>query len=205
MYKNFVRTAGAIAVALLLAPLIVAYRTLGQEIASTQESSKARVVKRPNESSQLDRRAEQIRRIRVTADDIAKLPGRNSYLVDLTRPRVVYEFDSKSRPIDFTRITVRSASGNSTIEAWLKKHSPGKVQARWKSARFRLGAVKYLGFFGVRKSGGVQAFNNDGAGTCDCHGDDDCIDMFNGSACIDEGVCIEDDPGRPHCYCSCKP
>ncbi len=204
--KKIILTAGVIAVALVLASLIRADRPSGEKIPSTQESKKVRRSEKPsNESSQQESRTEQIRRIRIAADDIARLPARKNFLVDLTRPRVVYEFDSKSPPIDFTRITVHSASGDSTIEAWLKTYLPSKAGGSWKSGRLRIGAAKDLGFFGIRHPGGFQHYNNDGEGHCDCDGEDDCIGMFNGSACIDNGVCIDDDPKRPRCYCRCNP
>lgn len=204
--KNFILTAGVIAVSLVLVSLIQADRPTGEKIPSPQESKKVRRSEKPTkESSPQERRTEQTRRIRIAADDIARLPARKSYLVDLIRPRVVYEFDSKSHPIDFTRITVHSASGDSSIEAWLKTHLPSKAGGSWKSGRFRIGAAKDLSFFGVRHPGGSQRYNNDGEGHCDCDGEDDCIGMFNGSACIDKGVCIDDDPQRPRCYCRCNP
>ena len=135
-----------------------------------------------------DRSAQQIR---ITADDIARLPVGKHYLVDLTRRGVIYDFDSTGRPIDFTRVKVHTAAGDVAIDTWLKGKLPSTA-IRWRAGHLRLGHAKEFSSFYVRgPRSPALGFTCDGA-RCDCKGDDDCNDMFSSGVCGDIAACTPD-------------
>ncbi len=137
-----------------------------------------------------------VRKIRITGDDIARLPGRQNYLVDLTRPGVIYELDSTLRRIDFTRVKVHTAAGDFAMETWLKRQLPGTAGSRWRSERLRIGHAKDLIGFVAAKAGqtpstGSTGFSCDG-GLCKCEGDADCNALFSSGRCGDVAACNPD-------------
>lgn len=136
------------------------------------------------------------REIRITSSDIGRLPVGKNYFVDLTRRGVIYDFDSTARPIDFTRVTVRTAKGDVAMETWLKGQFPRIAASRWRSGHLRIGdAKKFRSVSGRRPPLRAPSFTCDG-NRCDCHGDDDCNDMFGSGVCGQIASCTPED-------CSC--
>ena len=129
------------------------------------------------------------REIRITSDDIGRLPAGKNYFVDLTRRGVIYDLDSTARPIDFTRVTVRTPKGDVAMETWLKGQFPRTAASRWRSGHLRIGdAKKFRSVSGRRPPLRAPGFTCDG-NQCDCRGDDDCNDMFGSGACGQIAVC----------------
>lgn len=106
-----------------------------------------------------------VRRVRVTADDIERLPRGENYVIyvnDTRRNRAggytgqtpvnsgvlnsrgttstVYEFRSE-RPIDFSRVVVREGRDAAPVplEAWLRKHRPVSGMRGWPFKRLLVG------------------------------------------------------------------
>ncbi len=129
------------------------------------------------------------REIRITSDDIGRLPAGRNYFVDLTRRGMIYHFDSTARPIDFTRVTVRTAKGDVVMETWLKGQFPRIAASRWKAGYLRIGDAKeFRSLSGRGPRISAPRFTCDGK-YCDCHGDDDCNDMFGSGVCGQVAVC----------------
>lgn len=144
---------------------------------------------------------EAIKDVRITAEDIARLPRGKSYVVDLKRRNTIYHFNPTSRPIDYSRIKVLTTTGEYSIATWLKKRLPISIGSRWKSRPFRVGVMKGGRRHSQPGSSQIQAYINDD-GICHCTGNDDCNNMFSDDVCIDEGVCF-DDLEEAECFCIC--
>jgi hypothetical protein len=130
----------------------------------------------------------QITPIRVTANEIARLPGTTPYLVDLTRPGAMYEFDPSVGPIDYSRVIIRTGKGDTAIGTLMNGPLRSRITAQWSSTRFRMshpgGSRTFLG----PKS--ITNFTCQGL-ECTCTGDPDCNDMFGSGVCGDIAVCNE--------------
>jgi hypothetical protein len=143
-----------------------------------------------------------VRRIQVNAETIAQLSGGKKYVVDLTQRSVIYVLDSKKRPIDFTRVMVRTAAGEVPISSWLEKNLSKTPLAGWNSRHLRIGTTE--GFRSVRgltvttrvPPAGTVNFQC-GSLLCSCKGDPDCNGMFSTNVCgphaacdLDTGICV---------------
>ena len=145
--------------------------------ASSSESAPPESLARPGQ------------RIRIISDDIGRFPVGKNYFVDLTRRGVIYDFDSSARPIDFTRVTVHTAKGDVVMETWLKGQFPRVAAGRWRSGYLRIGDAKeFRSLSGRGPRISAPRFTCDG-NQCDCHGDDDCNDMFGSGVCGQIAVC----------------
>jgi len=123
----------------------------------------------------------------ITADMLTKSKGR--LVVNVTKPGSV-EFDAEGGTIDASQVIVRSSRGDKPLTALLGE-LPEKAAASLKSGKLRLGTAKSLRT-PQRKPrglpGGAVAFTCS-PGRCDCHGDDDCNDMFGSGVCGDIAAC----------------
>ncbi|TLY17382.1 MAG: hypothetical protein E6K69_02185 [Nitrospirae bacterium] len=126
--------------------------------------------------------------IRVTATDIAKLPAKTPYILDLTRQGVIYECDSTAARIDFSRVAVRTAKATTPIATLMNGPLKSRVTSQWSSSRFRMGSSSSFGRIKVGPRG--TNFSCEGA-QCTCTGDADCNDMFSSGVCGDIAVCNE--------------
>jgi hypothetical protein len=122
---------------------------------------------------------------RVTADDLSRNPAGENYVVDTTRHGAVFDFDSKSRAIDFSRITVRTRSGSVSMEELLKKLLPGTADR----SALRIGNPKELSRGKASQTLGRLNYNCPPGEPCTCTGDDDCNKMFTDGVCGDIAVC----------------
>lgn len=87
-------------------------------------------------------RSATIKRVQVNARTITALPSAKKYVVDLTQRGVVYEFDSKTNRIDFSRVMVRTARGEVTISSYLERVlRPGKLPSPYRPDYFEQGAT----------------------------------------------------------------
>ena len=142
-----------------------------------------------------DKNIAELRHMQVNAKTIARLPNGGKYVVDLTRRGVIYHFDSTARPIDFTRVTVSTTSGEVAMGSWLEKTFSKKALTGWDSGSFRIGTTKDF-----RKIKGLPPItSNPPSGSanfmcnllyCVCRGDSDCNDMFSTNVCGPYAVCI---------------
>ena len=157
--------------------------------ASSLSASGFQAAERPN--------ATRARRIQVTAEEIGRLPKRASYVVDLTTAGVVYEFDSTTRAIDFTRIVARTSAGDKNFERWLREAFPRTKLDGWNSGRLRVAVrAQRLLITAGRQSGrriapGPLPFECNST-FCVCRGDADCNDMFGTDVCGPIAICIND-------------
>lgn len=136
----------------------------------------------------------------ITADDIARIRNGKFYIIDLTRRGVIYEFDSRSKRIDFNKVKVRMKEGDVLIETLLKKLLPKEAADKWKTKRLRIGAT--IGFTKPPRNAPIDLLEYQCDGLlCSCSGDTDCNDMFSSSECGDLSVCIDDIEGYPQCFC----
>src|SRR4051794_26687114 len=67
---------------------------------------------------------DQARLIRVTAADLAKLPARNNYVVDLRQSNVAYDLDGSARAIDWNRVRIRKAAGEVALLEYFRERFP---------------------------------------------------------------------------------
>lgn len=127
--------------------------------------------------------------ILITTDEIAKLPVKTPYLIDLTRQGVIYTCDSSARRIDFSRIMVRTAKGDVPLESWLNGHFKSPVVRGYNSSRL-LSLGHSINFAGVRFRPPQTNFTCQGL-ECTCSGTPDCNDMFGSGVCGDIAACTE--------------
>jgi hypothetical protein len=136
----------------------------------------------------------QIRRIQVNAESLAQLSGGKKYVVDLTQRGVIYDFDSKTRSLDFTRVVIRTAKGEIPMSSWLEKNFAKTELAGWNSRHLRIGTTEgFRSFRGLpariqKPPPGTAAFQCNPL-LCTCKGDSDCNDMFSTTACGPHAAC----------------
>lgn len=120
-----------------------------------------------------------LRSIQVNARTIAALPSGKKYVVDLTQRGVVYEFNSQTSQIDFSRVVVRTAKGEVAIESFLKS-----TFLKVKLVGFTFGSQSFS--LRTRATGTFQSPPpattppskiECGRFTCICEGADDCLDL----------------------------
>lgn len=142
-----------------------------------------------------------IKRIQVNAQTIRALPGGKKYVVDLTQRGVVYEFDSKSGQIDFSRVMVRTARGDVAIGAFLETTFLKAELAGFKysSQAFSV-ATRPAGTFQSRQAR-TSSFRC-GDVVCTCVGGDDCDNMVYSTACDGKSFCAKN-PITGQIVCSC--
>lgn len=128
--------------------------------------------------------------IRVTAEDISKLPARENYVVDLRQTDVVYDLDGTSRAIDWNRVRIRKAAGDVASTAYFRERFPGSAEAM--PTRLVIGATD-----GIMNVFGFEAAPNPGTeydckdNYCDCTGNKDCKKMLSAKVCKNnEGSCV---------------
>lgn len=146
-----------------------------------------------------------LRRIQVNAQTIKALPTGRKYVADLTQRGVLYEFNSATSAIDFTRVMVRTAQGEVAIGSWLETTFLKEKLAtlKWASQSFSIG---------TRPTGTVTAPStsrlnfNCKYSTCTCEGGADCIDLiFNTDQCGDTIFCVTNPiTGTKICSCARK-
>ena len=122
-------------------------------------------------------------------------------VVDLTKRGVSYDFDPKKRPIDLTRVRVRTDKGAVAISSWLETKFKNKL-AGWDSRPFSIGTRPTGTQTTPTLPTGTSNFQCD-PGTCTCTGAFDCMDMMVGtSLCGDIFVCATSpQDGLKHCAC----
>ena len=144
--------------------------------------------------------ATSLRRIQVNARTISALPADRNYVADLTQRGTVYEFNSQSGQIDFSRVKVRTTQGEVAIGSFMETTFPkGELDG------FKLGSQAFS--IGTRPPGNPQnpptasEFKcNERA--CRCRGKTDCFDLIlNTSLCGGVIYCYEDHIGYT-CACS---
>lgn len=131
---------------------------------------------------------------RVTAADLSRTPAGKNYVVDLTKRGAVFDLDSTSRSIDFSRIMVRTRGGNVSMETLLKKLLPATADR----SVLRIGRPKELSRGKASQIGGKINYTCPPGEPCKCTGDDDCNNMFGAGVCGDIAVCYPTG-------CSCLP
>lgn len=158
----------------------------------------------PSLQARGDQKVLRVRRIQVNAESIAQLASGKKYVVDLTQTGVIYEFDSKTRSIDFTRVTIRTATGEVTMSSWLEKTFSKNKVAGWNSQHLSIGAtdalrsVRGLPTKNLTPPTKTMAFQC-GSSLCSCTGDEDCNDMFSTNVCGPYAAC-DLDSGRCVCF-----
>ncbi len=144
-----------------------------------------------------------LRSIKVNAQTITALPSGRKYVVDLTQRGVVYEFNSQSSQIDFSRIVVRTTKGEVAIGSFLKA---GFLKA--KLANFKYTAQAFS--LRTRPAGTLQnrptttsLISCDWAyEICTCTGEDECDELIWDRACGDIRFCATN-PITNQIVCSC--
>jgi hypothetical protein len=145
----------------------------------TTLASFAALIPAPEEGSK-------VKSIHVTAKSIEQLPEGRKYVIDLTRGDEMYDLDAAERPIDFSRIILRTSEGESAISFWLGNIFSAKAGAGLHPQRIAIGTTKAFRSVGLprgpRSSSAGLGFSC-GAIGCICHGDFDCNDMFSTNSC----------------------
>jgi hypothetical protein len=140
----------------------------------------------------------EVRIVRVTAADIARLPAGQNYVIDLTQKEVAYDLDGRERPIDWARVRVRNAAGEKSLIDWLKAHAPKRAAKPFKhlGAGAKEGVAK---IFDLKSDGKPETKYECGPDVqtgdtfCGCSSLFDCLDMFADGACEDSSAeCTED-------------
>lgn len=195
-FKNYLLTAMILVTVVTLTLLTGAHQS--KRVRQTGNSSSESM----QEELSKDR---SIKQIRITAQDIARLPSGKSYLVDLRQRGTIYHFDSTSRRIDFSRIRLRTATGEVVMKDWLEKLLPPAIAGRWRSGHMSLGTAK--DFIGLnvhqpRPSGVIKYEYDPETDTYSCRGDADCEHMFEDGVCGEAAVCGDSIPNQPVCICA---
>jgi len=149
-------------------------------------------------------RSTTIKRVQVNAQTIKALPSGKRYVVDLTQRGVVYELDSKTSRIDFSRVMVRTAQGEVTIGSYLEK-----ALRRGKLPSLKNSSLTLV--LGNRATRTIQTPLTNGLNEivcpegnpdyCWCTGEEDCQIMVD--KICGRFICGKL-PGRPP-YCQCEP
>jgi hypothetical protein len=139
--------------------------------------------------------------IRVTANEIAKLPARENYVVDLRQSEVTYDLDGTARAIDWNRVRVRRDSGEVGFLGYFRERFPklaGKTPTR-----LVIGATGGIAqVFGLTDApdGGTEYNCDKGIKMCDCNGTKDCNKMLKSGSCKNNvAECTAD--GGFYCVC----
>ena len=146
------------------------------------------------------------RRIQVNAQTIAALPKGRNYEMDLTQPNVIYDFDRKAGPIDFTRVEVRTNKGKEAFDAFEKRILTADQLGAWASQTFSIGVpptAPPTGTLATRSQGASYSCRNCGkAGQCCCNVDlpGDCEKMTS-EKCRFVWCRVTTQAGQIRCYC----
>ena len=146
------------------------------------------------------------RRIQVNAQMIKALGPRKNYVVDLTKRGVFYQFDSKSREIDFSRVRVRTAKGEVAIRSYLERFlNDLKVQLpgfKFTSQSFSLGTQPGGPLPSLRPAPSYLKSCNQTS--CICTTQEDCEALAGSVICIN-WFCVYDETDELVCSCTKVP
>lgn len=138
---------------------------------------------------------------RINAQTIKTLTRGKKVVADLTKRGVVYEFDVGAGQIDFSRVVVRTARGEVTIDSLLKRMIPKDKLTTFKytTRSFKLG---------TRPTGSLTPtlmktsnFVCD-TWTCTCRGLEDCEGLILGTTLCTDWFCFLDEHGKYVCVCA---
>lgn len=148
----------------------------------------------------------QSRVIRVTAADIARLPARENYVINLRQGDVVYDLDGTERAIDWNRVLIREADKDTTLLAYFREGFPqnaGKTPTRLVIGATG-GIMKVLKLKAAPTPGTEYECDAD-TKKCDCLGSKDCAFMLSSKACKgDKATCETAKRGIISCDCDAK-
>ena len=147
----------------------------------------------------------QARVIRVTAADIARLPARQNYVVDLRQSNVVYDLDGTARAIDWNRVRIRTAAGEVALLAYLRERFPKLAEKTPTRLAFgaTAGIVKVLKLADEPDDGTEHKCFEDNI--CECAGKRDCKKMLKAGVCSsNQATCGLADDGWFYCQCDKK-
>jgi hypothetical protein len=143
--------------------------------------------------------AGEVRRRQVTPQTVLQLPTGRNYVLDLTQRNVIYDLHSPTfaRPIDFSRVVVRTPAGEEPIESWLEKTFSKEALTGLESGRLRIGTTQnFRRIRGLKVKSesqkpptGIISFECNPQ-YCVCQGDRDCNDMFSRDVCGAFAVCV---------------
>lgn len=142
--------------------------------------------------------------VRVTAADIAKLPARGNYVVDLRRGNVAYDLDGTGRAIDWSRVRIRKAAGEVALLAYVRERFP-KMAVKMPT-RLLIGATD--GIVQIKEFADApddstehKCFEDN---ICECAGFRDCKKMLKAGVCSNDALCGLADDGHFYCQCDKK-
>ena len=157
-------------------------------------------------ASQSPRTKSMQRRIQVNAQTIKALGLRKNYVVDLTKRGVFYQFDSKSREIDFSRVRVRTAKGEVAISSYLERflHDlKDKVPGfKFTYQSFSLGTQPGGPLPSLRPA--TSYFKSCNQTACICTTQADCEDLAATVICVN-WFCVNDENDELICSCTRVP
>lgn len=158
------------------------------------------------------------RRVRVTPNDIARLPAGKNYVVYVgSTPvnggvlnsrvggSVVYEFRSDPRPIDYGRVVVQAGADAAPVplEEWLRKHRPAAGMRGWPFKRLLIGPAEGIAEVeGWKTKDGTPGteykceLGGDDDDFCGCSGILDCTLLSFSGNCASDMSCDGSD-----CFC----
>lgn len=128
----------------------------------------------------------------ISASDISKLPSDKMFEIDLTHNGSVYVFDDKDT--DFTRVTMRTATGVQTLAELLKTADMSP------EGGLIVGTIDDMGDYLPTQVSAAKKY--DCGVVCKCNGRAACKEMRNDRACVDKMACNK---STGSCTCVAKP
>jgi hypothetical protein len=158
----------------------------------------------PSASASAQKLADNSRRVRVNAASIAQLPTNKPYVIDLKQKGVVYDFELSGGRINYSRVVVRTETGDQPIVTFISKKFRDDAIRGWVGKRVRLTVFAAKspakGGLGLKNPTGKNPFTCNPI-WCSCQGDDDCNDMFTTNVCGDTAFCVDTSSPGVKCYC----
>jgi hypothetical protein len=161
-------------------------------------------VLQPAAGAAAQKLAQSSRQVRINAATISQLPANKPYVIDLKQKGVAYDFEPSGGRINYSRVVVRTATGDVPIITYISKKFRDDGVRGWiaKRARLTVFAAKSpaKGELGLKNPTGRKPFTCNPI-WCACQGDDDCNDMFTTNVCGDTAFCVDTSSAGVKCYC----
>jgi hypothetical protein len=161
-------------------------------------------IVQPAADAAVQRLARNSRQVRITAANITQLPANKPYVIDLKQKGVAYDFDHSGGRINYSRVVVRTATGDLPLATYLARKFREAGIKGWETRRVQLTVLATRGpakgGLGLKSPTGPSPFTCNPV-WCACQGDDDCNDMFTTNVCGDTAFCVDTSSPDVKCYC----
>jgi hypothetical protein len=144
--------------------------------------------------------------VTVTAPTVDSVPTGKTYLADISQDNTVYEFDPSRGLINFSRVTVRTATEQKPIEPWIAEIFAERLTG-WQTETLRIGtatafrnASDPLPRPPVNTPPSTEIIECSG-NYCTCSGWFDCLDLITSTLCRNVVGCTHRGGGPVRCIC----